>query len=145
MTGNVFRDKHYWAASMAAPLFVAVLIQVSQPIGLIFTRSIIIPIILLVIIYPVLEEVVFRGLIQGLLLQHSIGIKQWRGISVANILSSLAFVLSHLIYHSLPWSLIIIIPSLIFGFFRERYQNITLGIILHCWYNACYYFVYLPQ
>lgn len=144
MLGKVIHDKNFWAAFMAAPLFVVALFLVSPPGVSVVISSLLVPMLLLILVYPLLEEVVFRGMLQGGLLQWSLGKRRWVGMSLANLLTSLAFVSLHFIYHSPIWAMAVFIPSLIFGFYRERYNSIVPAIILHCWYNACYYLVYLP-
>lgn len=96
-------------------------------------------ILLAVLIYPVLEEAAFRGWLQGRFLAWTSGQKKWQGISLANLLTSLAFMSVHFFYHSWWWALAVIVPSLVFGYFRERYQSILPGTALHIWYNAGYY------
>ena len=88
---------------------------------------------LLVAVFPVLEEIVFRGLIQEWLAKH---LSQRIGIlSLANVVTSLAFAGLHLVHQSLMWSGLIFFPSLIFGFSKERYQTLCAPILLHSWYN----------
>ena len=88
---------------------------------------------LLVLVFPVLEEIVFRGLILewlGRFLPQRLGI-----LSLANLLTSLVFAAMHLIYQSFFWSFLIVFPSLIFGLSKERYQTLWAPILLHSWYN----------
>jgi len=72
--------------------------------------------LLLIVVYSVLEEIVFRGVLQGW------WIKRWKssviGISYANIVISGVFVLMYLIYHAPLMAVAIFIPSLVFDFFR---------------------------
>lgn len=89
----------------------------------------------LVILYPSLEEYVFRGMLQTYLLQKFSYRKS--GLSVANLLTSLAFSLAHLIFRSYMSALLVFWPSLVFGYFRERYHSIIPAVILHSFYNFC--------
>ena len=88
---------------------------------------------------PLLEELLFRGILQGHLL-HSMGSqKTWHGLSLANLLTSLSFTLAHLTSHSISWSLLVLIPSLCFGFVRDRFESVYPSIILHAFYNTGYF------
>lgn len=85
------------------------------------------------LVYPVLEEIVFRGGLQGWLAARIHG--DWRRWSLANLLTSVIFAALHLVNDSWLAALAIVFPSLIFGFFRDRYQRVLPGILLHCTYN----------
>ena len=64
------------------------------------------------LIFPILEEVVFRKILQGYFYELSSGQKSWHGISNANILASLIFGCTHLIYHSYIWAMAVLISCL---------------------------------
>lgn len=88
---------------------------------------------------PLFEELLFRGVIQGQM-QQSIGMQQiWNGLSPANLLTSLLFTVAHLANHSIWWSLLVFVPSLFFGFVRERFGSVYPCIALHTFYNAGYF------
>jgi len=91
------------------------------------------------IVSPVLEELVFRGALQGALLQTAWGKKAYGGISVANGLTSVVFVVVHLFNQSLVWAVLVFLPSLIFGAVRERYQSTRYSILLHSYYNLGFF------
>lgn len=98
---------------------------------------------LVVIIFPVLEEIVFRGLIQESIQQlltnsHFNTTFFWR-VSRANLITSLLFSASHLWSQSAQWALAILIPSLIFGYFKDRYHSLQPPILLHIFYNCGFY------
>ena len=88
---------------------------------------------------PLLEELLFRGILQGYLLQSMGRQKTCHGLSLANILTSLSFTLAHLTSHSISWSLLVLIPSLCFGFVRDRFESVYPSIILHAFYNTGYF------
>ncbi len=90
---------------------------------------------------PLFEELLFRGVIQGQLRQTMWGQKTWLGVSMANLMVSLLFVLAHLANHSIPWSLLVFAPSLCFGFVRDRFGSVYPAIALHVFYNAGYFFL----
>ncbi len=96
-----------------------------------------------VLVYPVLEEFVFRGALQGWLLELSVLNRFKWFISLPNILTSLAFTALHFINHPPLWAALVFLPSLIFGWAREYSGGLTLPILLHIWYNAGFYFLFV--
>ncbi len=88
---------------------------------------------------PLFEELLFRGAIQGQLLQTMWGRKTRLGLSMANLVVSLLFVLAHLVSHSISWSLLVFAPSLCFGFVRDRFGSVYPSIALHVFYNTGYF------
>lgn len=90
----------------------------------------------LVIWQPVIEEILFRGIIQGQFASRAWGRHSWLGISMANISASVLFALVHL-FHSAPmFALIVFAPSLVFGYFRDYCNSVYPPIIIHGSYNA---------
>lgn len=89
-----------------------------------------------VLLYPALEEIVFRGLLQSMLLQYLVMQLRIGPISLANVTASLAFAASHLIYHSPVHAASVLLPSLVFGYVYERYRQVLPCILLHAFYNA---------
>jgi len=88
---------------------------------------------------PVFEELLFRGIVQGYLLQSMSRQKTWFGLSISNLLTSFLFSLAHLASHSISWSLLVFIPSLCFGFVRDRFGSVYPSIALHAFYNTGYF------
>jgi len=86
--------------------------------------------------YPLLEEILFRGIIQKYFSDKSWGSKSSSGLSIANWLTSLLFVLAHFWYQPVLWAMSVFIPSLVYGYFRDKYSSIYPCIILHSFYNA---------
>lgn len=95
------------------------------------------------LIYPVLEEIVFRSGLQTLLLRYSALRHDFAGISVANVLTSITFAGLHLINQSALWAALVFFPSLVFGWARDRYGNIIASILLHMFYNAGFVVLFL--
>ncbi len=95
--------------------------------------------VLLLLFYPLIEEVSFRGVVQGLLLEHSLGRVRIGVITSANLLTSLVFVAIHFVHHPPLWALAVWIPSLLFGYFREVFGGVIPSILLHAWYNAVFF------
>lgn len=94
--------------------------------------------LLLLLIFPVLEEILFRGLLQGMVAQRLSG--RLGPLSHANLIVSLLFALAHFYSHSAAWALGTVFPSLVFGYFRDRYQHVLPAVVLHVFYNASYFF-----
>jgi membrane protease YdiL (CAAX protease family) len=93
---------------------------------------------------PLIEELLFRGVIQGQLRTTRPGRWQKAGITGANLISSLFFVLAHTVNHSPLWAIAVFVPSLVFGFMRDRHDSIYPGLVLHCAYNGLYLLAGLP-
>ncbi|MFM2036877.1 MAG: hypothetical protein RL459_2142 [Pseudomonadota bacterium] len=84
---------------------------------------------------PLLEEWVFRGLLQGELSQR-MGSGSLAGISFANALTTLCFVLVHLVHQPAMWAVAVALPSLVLGHLRERLASVWPAAALHSLYNA---------
>lgn len=93
----------------------------------------------LVVLYPALEEWVFRGGLQPWLLARRYGAMACCGISMANGVTTVLFAGFHLIAHAPVWAMLVIAPSLIYGSFRDRYRSIFPGTLLHSSYNLVYF------
>jgi membrane protease YdiL (CAAX protease family) len=91
---------------------------------------------LLVLIAPILEEIVFRGALQGWLINKTQGRRLLGPISWANALTSIAFASLHGLKQGGALAWLTFFPSLLFGLCRERYRTLTPGILLHAYYNA---------
>ena len=133
---GLWQDPLFLAALAAGPACWLVLQFVLQPaIQWDWPLSSPWPFVLPVLCYPVLEEIVFRGLIQELvsdyLSRQSLG-----PLSVANLLTSVLFTALHFLYHPPLWAALVFFPSLVFGFFKDRTRQLTAPIILHIFYNA---------
>lgn len=93
----------------------------------------------LVVAQPLLEELVFRGILQGQLLRLTakagFSRRWWAPVSLANVLVTIAFVLLHLRSQPLAWALSVAVPSLVFGHLRERFASIWPAVGLHAYYN----------
>lgn len=99
--------------------------------------------VLLVGAYPILEELVFRGAIQGWLSRTGWAMrKPWHRITASNVLTSILFSLLHTLRHSHSWAVAIFLPSLLFGYFRDKTGRLSASIVLHIFYNAGYFFLF---
>jgi uncharacterized protein len=93
----------------------------------------------LCIVQPILEESIFRGFVQGELLNRPWGRSKHYGVSAANALASLAFTALHFFSHPPVWAASVIVPSLLFGYFRERHSSLYPPLALHIYYNTGYF------
>lgn len=93
----------------------------------------------LLLIYPVLEEVVFRGAVMdGVSKTRLTGFIVAR-ISGPNLFSASLFSLAHLWGQTPGWALAVFIPGLVFGFSKERWGSLKFPIFLHVFYNLCFF------
>jgi len=93
------------------------------------------------LVYPVLEEIVFRGGLQEVLQRYVRG-RAIGPITVANIGTSVVFTALHFLYHAPLWAAAVFIPSLIFGYFKDSYRRLAPPIVLHVFYNTGYYWLF---
>ncbi|MDM7951547.1 JDVT-CTERM system glutamic-type intramembrane protease [Hydrogenophaga sp.] len=93
----------------------------------------------LVLVQPLLEELVFRGLLQGqalVWLQRGGRPMRLGPLTLANALVTVAFVALHLRAQPLAWALAVAVPSLVFGHLRERFSSVWPAVGVHAFYNA---------
>jgi membrane protease YdiL (CAAX protease family) len=134
----LLRDRLFCAAILAAQIVIVILYLVLRPpiefdwIGREPLRFAIV-----MVVYPVLEEIVFRGWLQQSLRKRIAYVIA--GITAANILTSIVFTLFHFINHRPVWAAAVIIPSIIFGYFRDKYESVMPSIVLHIIYNMAYF------
>lgn len=130
-------DTHLALALLAAvPVWLALALwagpQMRVPLGLWAWVS-------LVVVQPLLEELVFRGLLQGqalaLLSRHGQP-RRLGPVTLANALVTVAFVLLHLRAQPLAWALAVLAPSLVLGHLRERFASVWPAVLVHAVYNA---------
>jgi membrane protease YdiL (CAAX protease family) len=134
---GLITDRLFWLAIMAG-LIVSVLLSANNltqlPQGMSLSG-----LLSLLLWYPLIEELAFRGVVQGTLANHFAGRRTRLGISVANLIATFAFVLWHLLYQAIPIIIVLALPSLVYGFFRDRYQSLLPALLLHGFYNGCFF------
>ena len=130
------KDRLFLAALLSGAVVWAVIWFAVAPTFLIAESSLATIIFLAVVWHPVLEEIIFRGVVQSTLLQKAWGKQFFAGLSAANWLASLLFVLAHLFFQPWMWAVLVLIPSLVYGFFRDKCASIYPCIILHAFYNG---------
>jgi len=134
--GPLLKDPLFGAALAAGPLAWLVLYTILQP-SLQLNWPLAAPVVFLlpVLVYPVFEEIVFRGLVQQLVHEHVSG-RYFGPLSAANLLTSVLFTGLHFVYHPPLWAALVFFPSLVFGFFKDRTHGLVASIVLHVFYNA---------
>ncbi len=97
----------------------------------------------LALLYPLVEEIVFRGLLQDACHRH-LPKRALGPISLANLVTSIVFTIVHFLYHAPSWAALVFLPSLVFGYCKDRYNSLIPPILLHVFYNTGYYWVLVP-
>lgn len=101
--------------------------------------------IFLIIFLPLLEEAAFRGFLQDRLGKVSIlESKEYHGITASNVITSITFTALHFFHYSGILPALTFIPSLIFGFFKDRTGGISAPFFLHALYNAGFLSIHWP-
>lgn len=98
--------------------------------------------LILGLIYPLIEELLFRGVLQGWLRERPSLLRRRFGLSDANLLTSVVFTALHFLAHPPLAAAAVIVPSLIFGHFRDRHGNLCAPILLHVYYNVGYFWIF---
>jgi membrane protease YdiL (CAAX protease family) len=137
-----WQDSLFWLALAAGPACWLVLYLWLQPVlQPVWPLASPLAYLLPVLLYPVLEEVVFRGLIQELVHDY-LSARVLGPLSVANLVTSVLFACMHLFSQPPLWAALVFFPSLVFGFFKDRYRSLTAPILLHVFYNAGYLWLF---
>ena len=135
----------FGAAVLAAPLFVLLYNFIFQE--QLFDTERLFPdvkdLFFLIVFYPVVEELAFRGVIQEYIASKTERYPAFFKLSAANVLTSVLFVAMHFVHHTPLWALLVFVPSLVFGYFKEQYGHMGASIFLHMFYNACSLFLIL--
>ena len=137
------RDKLFWLAILAGPFFWGSLYYSGTGLtGPGWVSANLVLFLQLALLYPLLEELVFRGLLQESLWKTHLANLSIYCISLPNIITSLLFTAFHFFSHSAAWAVAVIFPSLVFGYFRDRYRHVLPAVILHMFYNSGYFVLF---
>ena len=93
----------------------------------------------LILLAPLLEELLFRGGLQRWLYQMGSLKRSLMGFSWANWVTSFLFSVIHLLSQPSWVAVGVLVPSLIFGLFRDRYRSVIPGMGLHIGFNFGYF------
>lgn len=126
-------DRHFVLAVLAAvPVWVALGLMAGDGTHVDFAPG---SLISLLVVRPFVEELAFRGALQGYLLgrdrSRAIG-----PLTSANLATTAAFVALHFAAQPPAWAVAVAVPSLLFGHLRERFGSVLPPIALHAVYNA---------
>ncbi len=88
---------------------------------------------------PLMEELFFRGLIQGQLGRLAWGRHSFLGVTPANAVTSMLFMAAHWLTHPPLWAIAVLVPSLLFGAMRDRFRSLYPALVLHSFYNTGYF------
>ena len=137
--GAFYGDRLFVAAAAAGVVFWVLLWLLLPVRPMPWQQAASWPFLSLVVIQPCLEEAVFRGFLQGQLRRWRRMQTAWHGFTAANAATALLFTAGHFVSHPALWAAAVIVPALVFGFFRDRYASIWPGAALHGFYNAGYF------
>lgn len=141
MTGRG-RGKRWalWAAmGLALPVWVGLWFRLPQPPDPLWPAHAPGMALRTVLFFPFLEEWIFRGRLQPWLAQSFSG--QWYGLGAANVLTSLLFAALHGFTHPPAAAAAVFLPSLVFGWVRDRTGSFLPAFVVHAWYNLGYFWL----
>ncbi|MBA53510.1 MAG: hypothetical protein CMK89_03560 [Pseudomonadales bacterium] len=129
-------NKLLWGSILLAPAMVfCAWLAMGFPLELQYqpkTRTV----LLIILLIPICEEIVFRGLLQNELASYGRLRRTLLGLSWDNLISSTLFTLVHTIYFENILVLAIEFPALLFGYFYSQYRRLIYPVLLHIWYNT---------
>ncbi len=128
---RVWRDPAFLTLAAAGPVVALVLGAAGLPVA----PANLAP-WLLIVVFPLAEELAFRGLLQGQLLRFEKLRRSRAGFSAANLVVTALFVLAHLPLRGPLTAVLVLVPSLAFGWVRDRYAAVWPAAVLHGIYNA---------
>jgi len=142
MDVKVLRDRQFYLCLLFGPM-TWLLLSLILPWREDWTGLLnnVLTLVLVVGVYPILEEVVFRGLILEWLTGWTHN-RRYGLLSAANLLTSGLFVMAHLVYQPWHWALLVFFPSLVFGYMKERHNSLLAPIALHIFYNLGFILLY---
>ena len=91
-----------------------------------------------VLVFPVFEELAFRGFLMGLL-RRLLPMGGFSFITLNNFVTSILFSIAHFFTRSLVLGLLVFIPSLWLGLIREKTSSIALCIAIHVTWNLGFF------
>jgi len=137
-----WQDPLFFAAMAAAVLYWLALYLITQPAvdaGWPFREPL--RFLYPALLYPIVEEWIFRGFVQELAHRH-LPPRRLGPLSHANMLTSLLFTAPHFINHPPLAAAMVFVPSLVFGFFKDRTGQLAAPVLLHIFYNSGYFWLF---
>lgn len=98
----------------------------------------------MVIVAPIYEELIFRGLLWSAISEQFSGVSKARGALIASLVTSLIFAVIHLQYGLYEISTIVVL-ALIFCYARFKSGSLLLPILLHIINNGLAMWQYITQ
>ena len=138
----LYRDPLFYLALLAGPaVWLVFYLLYGTPVE--WNKPLLYPewFLRLVLVYPVLEEIAFRGLLQELV-RDRISRASYGPLTAANLLTSVLFTAAHFFYHPPLAAALVFFPSLVFGLFKERTGSLIAPVLLHAFYNAGYLWLF---
>lgn len=138
-------DTRFWLALVAGPVVWAALLLSGLPVAQegASARTW----LYVVLAYPILEEIVFRGGLQGALLNRAV-FRRTCGpvpLTLANLTTSVIFAAFHLLNQPPLWAALVFLPSIVFGWMRERHDSVLPSMVLHIAYNAGFVALFVSE
>jgi uncharacterized protein len=133
------RDVAFLAAVAAGAAFWIALALSAPPSGRLPAAA---TLVSLLVWQPAIEEALFRGVLQTELLATRWGATRLGPVSGANAAVSAAFAALHLLHHPPVWAAGVLVPSLMFGWLRERHGSVWPALALHIYYNSGYFLLF---
>lgn len=148
-TPDYWRDWHFWSCLALGPIaWVVVALQSATPPDFALPPRMLLEspwrFVAVTALYPLLEELVFRGWVQpslGARLHH----RALPGVSAANFVTSALFAAGHLIHQAPPQAFATFFPSLVFGHLRERFGSVVPCVLMHAFYNLGYFSLFATR
>ena len=143
MLHRLWGDKLFWLSLCAGPFFwFSIYLAGTTISGPRWVSENSLLFLQLALLYPVVEELVFRGLLQEKLWQTRFSRLAIYCLSMPNIITSMIFTAFHFLAHPPLWAVSVFIPSLVYGFLRDRYQHVLPAVLLHVFYNGGYFLLF---
>jgi membrane protease YdiL (CAAX protease family) len=95
--------------------------------------------LLLIVLAPLLEEIVFRGGIQESLLRR-LSPSRAAGSWVVNVATAIAFAAAHTLTQLSFVSVLTVLPALVIGWLYQRTRRLAPCVALHAFFNAVWLF-----
>ena len=126
------------SCGMASPIWLIIFFSASAGLQLPEMGSEISSWLWVVLVFPVVEELAFRGFLMGLL-RRLLPLGRFSFITLNNFVTSVLFSVAHFFTRSLALGLLVFIPSLWLGLIREKTSSIALCIAIHVTWNLGFF------
>jgi membrane protease YdiL (CAAX protease family) len=130
-----------WGAVLAGPMGWLILREFLPAQGIGVTgEDMLARVFMLAVVYPLLEELVFRGALQQYLRGCTRG---WFGpVSTGNLLATVCFCAAHGVARGSSVAALVFVPSLVFGILRDAHGRVAPAFLLHAYYNSGFFVLF---